>query len=364
MAIGFACRPQRIVECLSRHEPPGGSPEDSEAEHEVLERFPVRKKQQERTQADFLLPSSQIVPDFRPLILRVFEPSSLGVTFGYGDSETRRLKDAEDQTGARLWLNSFSAIFADFLITWAAMEQRVALITGGARGIGRAVTLALAERGWAVAAAYRRSEEQARSLESELASSRRRALILQADLSKAASAEGLVERVEAEFGRIDALINCAGSYRRAAVLEETVEGWQSMFDDNLHPVFYLCRLVAHGMTARKWGRIVNFSIAKADQLVGQPFITGHYIAKVGVLILTRSLARVLAPHGVTVNAISPGFIETGGAPQQDFAQLTKNIPAGYVGSPEDAVSVVCYLLSDEARYVNGTNVHLGGAWGV
>lgn len=244
------------------------------------------------------------------------------------------------------------------------MEQRVALITGGVRGIGRAVTLALAERGWAVAAAYRRSEEQAHSLESELETSGRRAAILQADLSRAASAEGLVRRVEAEFGQVDALINCAGSYRRVAILEESVEGWHSMFDDNLHPVFYLCRAAARGMMERKWGRIVNFSIAKADQLVGQPFITGHYIAKVGVLILTRSLARILAPHGITVNAISPGFIETGGAAQQEFAELAKNIPAGYVGSPQDAVSLICYLLSDEARYINGTNVHLSGAWGI
>lgn len=244
------------------------------------------------------------------------------------------------------------------------MEQRVALITGGARGIGRAVAVALAERGWAVAASYRTSEEQAQSLDAELKAMGGRAMIAQVDASDAASAEGLVHRVRAEFDRIDALINCAGSYHRVPLLDESVQEWHSMFNDNLHPVFYLCRAAAPGMIERKWGRIVNFSIAKADQLVGQPFITAHYIAKVGVLILTRSLAKILAPYGITVNSISPGFIETGSSPQQEFAQLTKNIPAGYVGSPEDAVSVVRYLLSEEARYVNGTNIHLSGAWGI
>jgi 3-oxoacyl-[acyl-carrier protein] reductase len=189
-------------------------------------------------------------------------------------------------------------------------------------------------------------------------------MILCADASDPASAEELVRRTESGFGRIDALINCAGSYHRVPLLEESTDGWHAMFNDNLHTVFYLSRAAAPGMIDRKWGRIVNFSIAKADQLVGQPFITGHYIAKVGVLILTRSLAKILAPHGVTVNSISPGFIETDGNPQQEFAQLTKNIPAGYVGSPRDAVSIVGYLLSDEARYVNGTNVHLSGAWGI
>ena len=244
------------------------------------------------------------------------------------------------------------------------MERRVALITGGARGIGRAAAISLAGRGWEVAISYRSSEAQARSLEAELQAMGRRALAARADLSDPDAAAGLVRRVEQEFGRVDALVNCAGSYRRAPLLEESVEGWRSMFDDNLHAVFHASRAVAPGMIARGWGRIVNFSIAKADQLIGQPFITGHYIAKVGVLILTRSLARALAPHGITVNSISPGFIESGGAPQEDFSQLTKNIPAGYVGSTGDAASVIGFLLSDEARYVNGANIHLSGAWGI
>lgn len=245
-----------------------------------------------------------------------------------------------------------------------AMDQRVALITGGARGIGRAVAVALAERGWAVAVSYRTSVEQAMALEAGMKAAGRRAVILRADLSDPAAAEDLVKRAEAEFGRIDALINCAGSYRRVPLLEESLEGWHAMFNDNLHPAFYLGRAVAPGMIGRNWGRIVNFSIAKADQLLGQPFITSHYIAKVGILILTRSLAKILAPHGITVNAISPGFIQTDGAPQEEFAQLTRNIPAGYVGSPQDAASLVCYLLSEEARYINGTNIHLSGAWGI
>ena len=83
-----------------------------------------------------------------------------------------------------------------------------------------------------------------------------------------------------------------------------------------------------------------------------------------MLVLTRSLAKVMAPFGVTVNAISPGFIESGSAPAEELAKMVKNIPAGYVGSTEDAVATVCYLLSEEARYVNGTNIHLSGAWGV
>jgi 3-oxoacyl-[acyl-carrier protein] reductase len=174
----------------------------------------------------------------------------------------------------------------------------------------------------------------------------------------------MVKHVEKECGRVDALINCAGPYHRINLLEETVEGWHSMFDNNLHPIFYLSQAVASGMIERKWGRIVCFSMANADQLIAQPQLTAHYIAKVGILVLCRSLARVLAPHGITVNAISPGFIDSGSAPKEELAGMAKRIPAGYTGSLDDAVSVVRFLLSEEARYINGANIHLSGAWGI
>src|SRR6266404_859575 len=244
------------------------------------------------------------------------------------------------------------------------MEHKVALITGGARGIGRAIALALAERGWWIAACYRKSEDDANQLLAMLKERDVNTMSACADVSDPAAAESLVRKVEDTWGRIDALINCAGPYHRVDLLEETIEGWHQMFDNNLHPIFYLSRAVVSGMKERKWGRIVNFGMANADQHVGQPQITAHYIAKSGVLILTRSLAKVLAPHGITVNAVSPGFIESGSAPIEELSKMIKNIPAGYVGSVEDAESTVCYLLSDEARYINGANIHLSGAWGI
>jgi len=244
------------------------------------------------------------------------------------------------------------------------MNERVALITGGARGIGKAIALRLAEKGWSVAICYRKSSEDAKKTQGEILDKGSQFLAVQCDVSDHKAVEGLVKQVENRFNRIDALINCAGPYHRIDILQETIEGWHSMFDNNLHPIFYLSRLVAPGMIERRWGRIVNFSMANADQLVGQPSITAHYIAKVGVLILTRSLARTLAPHGITVNSISPGFINSGSAPKEELMAMEKRIPAGYVGSTNDAVEVASFLLSDEARYVNGANIHLSGGWGI
>ncbi|MBW8058389.1 MAG: SDR family oxidoreductase [candidate division NC10 bacterium] len=244
------------------------------------------------------------------------------------------------------------------------MKKRVAVITGGARGIGRAIALRLAASGWSVAICYRTSEREAEETVEAIKKAGTRGLAVQADVSDPEAALRLVREVEKTWGRIDALINCAGPYHRVPLLEETLEGWHAMFSNNLHPVFYLSRLVAPGMIERKWGRIITFSMANADQLVAQPQVTAHYIAKAGVLILTRTLARVLAPHGITVNAISPGFIASGSAPAEELAAMEKRIPAGHVGTVDDAVAAVNFLLSDEAGYVNGANIHLSGAWGI
>ncbi len=244
------------------------------------------------------------------------------------------------------------------------MTEKVVLITGGARGIGRAIALSLAEQGWSVTICYRSSRQQAEETIAAVAKSGVRARAERCDVSDPMAAAALAEKVEKEWGRIDALINCAGPYHRVNLLEETVEGWREMFDNNLHPVFYLSRAVASGMKQRRWGRIVSFSMANADQLVAQPQVTAHYIAKAGILVLTRSLARLLAPHGITVNAISPGFVNSGSAPESEMAAMVKNIPAGYVGEVSDAVSAVNFLLSDRARYITGANIHLSGGWGI
>jgi len=244
------------------------------------------------------------------------------------------------------------------------MENKVALITGGARGIGRAVALDLASSGWSVAICYRTSANEAAEVMDAARQKGVDALALQSDVSNPDTATNLVHHVNREWGRIDALINGAGPYHRVSLLKETNDGWHSMFDNNLHPVFYLTQAVIPIMRERKWGRIVCFSTANAEQLIAQPQLTAHYISKVGLVALARSFARLIASDGITINCVSPGFIDSGSAPKEELERMVKLIPAGYVGSVDDAASAVRFLLSDEARYVNGANIQLSGAWGV
>lgn len=243
-------------------------------------------------------------------------------------------------------------------------RSKVALITGGAKGIGRAIALDLASRGWDIAVCYRTSEGEAVDLASLVTKQGQRAMTEKSDVSDPHAADALVAKVEREFGAIEAVIHGAGPYHRVNIMEETVSGWRDMFANNLDSVFYVTKAAAGPMKARRRGRIVTFSMANADQMVAQPELTAHYIAKAGVLILTRTFAKSLAPFGITVNAVSPGFINSGSAPPEELAPMAKKIPAGYIGEVEDCAAAVRFLLSDEARYVNGSNIHLSGAWGI
>lgn len=240
----------------------------------------------------------------------------------------------------------------------------IALITGGARGIGRAVGLDLAARGYDVALCYRTSEADAHRTLAEIQAHGVRGLGVRADVSDPAQADALFARVKAELGSPDVLVHCAGPYHRVDVLQETPEGWREMLSNNLDSFFYCARLAAPAMIEKKWGRIVAFSMANADKAGAQPGVAAHYVAKVGVLVLVRTLAKALAPHAITVNAISPGFVASGSAPQAELDKMVKNIPAGYLGTLGDAVGATRFLLSEEARYVNGANLVLSGGWGL
>lgn len=246
----------------------------------------------------------------------------------------------------------------------AMVSDKAALITGGARGIARGIAVDLAARGWSVAICYRKSRDEAEQAVEAMTAAGGRAIAVQADVSDPVASRALVQRVESEFGRVDALVNGAGPYHRVPLLEETTEGWRSMFDNNLHPVFDLAQACIPGMKERGYGRILSFAMANADRVQANPHVAAHFIAKMGILVLTRSLARVVTGHGITVNAISPGFIDTKSAPDEELQAVLPRIPAGRLGAIDDAVAAARYLLSDDAAYVSGANLVVSGGWGL
>ena len=244
------------------------------------------------------------------------------------------------------------------------MPERVALVTGATRGIARGIAIDLGRQGWAVAVSFKTSARAAEGTRRAIEAVGARALALQADLGEAAEAKALVARVEAAWGRLDAVVHGAGPYHDGPLLEETPERWRETFRQNLDPLLFLAQAAAPGMQVRRWGRILGLGLATADRLAAQPNVTAYYLAKASLLGLVRSLAKVLAPHGITVNAVSPGILETEGYPRPDLETLLRRIPAGHLGQVDDVVAAARFLLSDEAGYVTGANLHVSGGWGV
>jgi len=243
-------------------------------------------------------------------------------------------------------------------------HDRVVLVTGGAGALGGATVEFLLADGWRVASARRSAGVPLESSGAVAQPTNDRLYGVSCELADPEAVQRMVQAIVARWGRLDALVHCAGSFQRVPLLEQSPADWLRAFDDNLHGLFHLSRAVAPLMQGQRWGRIITFAAANADQAIGQPLVTAHAIAKLGVLVLTRSLARALGPDGITANAISPGFIASGGLSADDLAAIAPQIPAGRLGRLEDVTGVVRFLLSEEAAYVNGANLQVSGGWGV
>jgi NAD(P)-dependent dehydrogenase (short-subunit alcohol dehydrogenase family) len=246
------------------------------------------------------------------------------------------------------------------------LEGRIALVTGGANGIGRGCALRLASEG-AVLAVIDREDGPLGELAAEIEAAGGKVLTRAADCTDDAAARGFVADVEREFGRIDVLVNNVGQgarERKSTFLESTEEVWRFVIELNLFTTMRFSRLVGPGMVARGYGRIIN--MASEAALTGPIGSHDYSAAKAGIIGFTRAVARELAPSGVTVNALCPGPIMTRALSTSTdpvVHETMKQIPVGFVGEAKDIAAMAALLASDEGRFITGQSIVVnGGRW--
>ena len=241
--------------------------------------------------------------------------------------------------------------------------KKLALVTGGVGGIGTAICKKLAEEGHFVVANYAIPGSEDRWKQSMAAAGLNGTSSAMAfgDVTDFDAIGAMVKDIEANYGKVDILINCAGITRDAQFRKMTPENWHAVIDTNLTSVFNVTRHVIDGMIERGWGRIITLSSVNAVR--GQFGQTNYAAAKAGILGFTKSLAQEVVKKGVTVNAISPGYVHTDMvmAIRDDVRQqIVAQIPAGRLAMPEEIADSVAFLASDKAAYITGTNLSVNG----
>ena len=234
--------------------------------------------------------------------------------------------------------------------------SRVALVTGGTRGIGKAIVKRLKDAGLSVAAGYAGNEENAKKVAEELG-----VFIVKGSVDSFEDCQRAVKEVEAALGPIDVLVNNAGITRDGFFHKLSKEQWQDVIHTNMDSVFNMTRQVIEGMRERGWGRIINISSINGQK--GQAGQTNYSAAKAGMIGFTKALAMESAAKGITVNCVAPGYTSTemvSAIAQPVLDKIVGGIPVGRLGTPEEIAEITAYLVSDNASFITGATIAING----
>jgi 3-oxoacyl-[acyl-carrier protein] reductase len=240
-------------------------------------------------------------------------------------------------------------------------EGRAAIVTGGSRGIGRAIVKELSARGASVAFSFTRNKEMADELVAEVAASGRRALAFQTDVTDASGAEQMVRSVKSEFGSVDYLVNNAGITRDKLIMMMSEDDWDAVLDTNLKGVFNVTKPAISIMVRQRRGSVLN--IASISGVVGMAGQTNYSASKAGLIGFTKALAKEVARRSITVNALALGLIETDmtSTLAEEYRQkMIEQIPLNRYGSSAEVARIATFLLSDDARYITGQVIQADG----
>lgn len=246
-------------------------------------------------------------------------------------------------------------------MTEITLKDKVALVTGGSRGIGRAIALELAARGAAVTVNYNRSAEAADEVVKQIVDAGGKAAAFQADVSNFRQAEDLVKFAIETFGDLHILVNNAGITKDTLIMMMSEADWDSVIDTNLKSAFNCSKAAVKHMMRKRYGRIIN--IASVAGQMGNAGQANYSASKGGQIALTKSLARELASRNITVNAVAPGFVDTDildAMPQETLEAALKFVPLGRKGKPEEIAYAVSFLASERATYITGQALGVDG----
>lgn len=241
------------------------------------------------------------------------------------------------------------------------MKGQHALVTGGSRGIGKAICLELAQQGVHIAVNYSGNKQKAEDVAKECQSHGVEAMVIQGNVADSSSVQMMVKSVIEKFGSIEILVNNAGITKDNLIMRMKEEDFDAVIDTNLKGVFNCAKAVSRSMMKQRYGRIIN--ISSVVGVMGNAGQANYVASKAGVIGLTKSLARELANRNIRANAIAPGFIETEMTDEladETKEELLKQIPLAMLGKPEDVARVVTFLASDAASYMTGQTLHVDG----